>query len=356
MPDSINRDDSQAFAERIQQAFETDTPLALHGAGSKHFLGETGTAEHSLDVTAHRGIIRYEPGELILTARAGTRLADIQATLAEAGQCLAFEPPAFGDNATLGGTIATNLSGPARPFSGAARDFVLGARLINGRGEILHFGGEVMKNVAGYDLSRLMAGAFGTLGLLLDISLKVLPQPRTVVTQVFEQDQASAIQQFSTWGRRPWPITGAYWENGRTYLRLAGATSAVTAARDALGGDTLDEQAMFWADVREQRRDCLAGDRPLWRLSLPPATPDLETDDVAAIDWGGSLRWLQSDQDPTQLRDWVSRLGGHASLYRGSTPSRLQPLSAPLATVHTRLKESLDPAGILNPGRMYPQF
>lgn len=355
-PTSSDRDHSQTLAQQVQQAFETDMPLALRGAGTKHFLGETGTAEHNLELTTHRGILHYEPGELVLTARAGTPLVDIQASLAEAGQCLAFEPPAFGAHATLGGTIATNLSGPARPFTGAARDFVLGARIINGRGEILSFGGEVMKNVAGYDLSRLMAGAFGTLGVLLDISLKVLPQPRTTVTQVFEHDRDTALQQFSAWGRRPWPITAAYWEDGRTYLRLAGATSAVTAARDTLGGEALAGQAVFWADVGEQRRAVLAGDRPLWRLSLPPATAALDTDRVAAVGWGGALRWLKSDEEATGLRAWVSRLGGHATLYRGDAPSRLQPLAGPLAAAHTRLKASLDPAGILNPGRLYAQL
>lgn len=355
-PAASNDDIGEALAEQVQQAFEAGTSLALRGTGSKDFLGEAGTAGQSLDVTGHRGIVRYEPGELVLTARAGTPLAEIEATLAEAGQCLPFEPPCFGAGATLGGTIATNLSGPARPFTGAARDFILGARIINGRGEILRFGGEVMKNVAGYDLSRLMAGAFGTLGVLLDISLKVLPQPRAAATQVFEQDQTRAIRQFSEWGLKPWPISGAYWEDGRTYLRLAGAKSSVTAAQNTLGGDTLADHESFWADVREQRRDVFAGDRALWRLSLPPATPALDMDGVEAIDWGGALHWLKHDVDEGWLRGRVAQLGGHATLYRGDAQSRLQPLASPLMTVQKRLKDALDPAGILNPGRMYAEL
>lgn len=356
MPTDCDQDQSEALAERLRQAAETGTPVALRGSGSKAFLGEAGSAEQSLDMTGHRGIVSYEPGELVLTARAGTPLSEIRTTLAAAGQCLAFEPPGFGDSATLGGTIACNLSGPARPFTGAARDFVLGVRIINGRGEILRFGGEVMKNVAGYDLSRLMAGAFGTLGALLDVSLKVLPLPRTTATQVIEQDQTTAIRQFAEWGLRPWPISGAYWENGRTYLRLAGATSSVEAARKALGGDTLADQEDFWADVREQRRSVFGGDLPLWRLSLPPATAALDMPGIQAIDWGGALRWLKSDQDETQLRAQISRFGGHTSVYRGNVKSRLHPLAGPLMAVQKRLKDAMDPAGILNPGRMYAEL
>lgn len=354
--DPRDNDIAESLAAAVTEAFENSAPLAIRGSGTKAFLGESGSAEQSLDITGHRGVVSYEPGELVITARAGTPLADIERTLADSGQALAFEPPYFGDAATLGGTIATNLAGPARPFTGAARDFVLGARIINGRGEILRFGGEVMKNVAGYDLSRLMAGAFGTLGVLLDVSLKVLPRPRAQVTQRFEQDQTAAIQNFCQLGRKPWPITASYWEDGTTYLRLAGAASSVSAAQKSLGGEMLSDDVAFWRDVREQQRPLFTDAKSLWRLSVAPATPVLDIAGTTAMDWGGALRWLAGNDDEQGIRQRISQHGGHATVYRGQASSRLHPLSHPMMAVHTRLKNALDPAGILNPGRMYADF
>lgn len=350
-------DQSETIAERVAAAYDNATPLAIRAGNSKTFLGESGRGE-MLDVSTHRGVVSYEPGELVLTARSATPLAEIEAVLADAGQQLAFEPPHFGGSATIGGTIAAGLSGPARPFSGAVRDFVLGARIVNGRGEPLRFGGEVMKNVAGYDVSRLMVGAFGTLGVLLDVSLKVLPVARRQVTQVFEHDAETALEAFKQWRLRPWPITGAYWENNRTYLRLAGAETAVVAAQRALGGQTLAAaDRAFWASVREQDRAFFTRDeRPLWRLSLPPAAPLHTLDGDTAIDWGGAQRWLLTDADAATLRETVAAQGGHASVYSGNASPRFHPLSASLATLHQRLKASMDPAGILNPGRMYPDL
>lgn len=350
---------TDALAQRVAEAQASGERLAIQGSGSKTFLGEAvdEAMASPLDMTGHCGIVDYQPGELVLTARAGTPLAEIEAALAAESQQLAFEPPHYGDNATLGGTIAAGVSGPARPFAGAARDFVLGTRIINGRGEVLRFGGEVMKNVAGYDLSRLMAGAFGTLGVLLDVSLKVLPAPRFVCTQVFECDAATAIQRFSAWGQKPWPITAAYWEDGCAYLRLAGAASAVEAARQALGGDGLEAGDMFWRDVREQNRAVFVNDeRPLWRLSLAPATPMLGLDDIVAIDWGGAQRWLASNAPATDIRNVIAAQGGHASVRRGPATPRQHPLSAALLGVQQRLKQSMDPAGILNIGRLCPEF
>jgi len=348
-----DKDCTDDLAAQVAAAFEAATPLAICGAGTKSFLGEQPDIDQRLDLTAHRGIVSYEPGELVLTVRAGTPLTDIEAALDNAGQSLAFEPPHFGEGATIGGTIATNLSGPARPFTGAARDFVLGTRIINGRGEPLRFGGEVMKNVAGYDVSRLMAGAFGTLGVLLEVSLKVLPVPRSSQTRVFEHDQTTALRQFSQWGLKPWPITAATWVDGRTYLRLAGASSSVAAAATALGGDALSEDAVFWRDIREQQHAFFNTDTPLWRLSVPPAITSLDLDGQTMIDWGGALRWLSSPLSEQQVRECVARHGGHATLYRGDAVSRLHPLPHAMQAVQTRLKASLDPAGILNPGRMY---
>jgi glycolate oxidase FAD binding subunit len=353
---TTSADQSEHLSERVAEAFANATPLHVRGSGSKDFLGETVQGD-TLDVTGHTGVVNYEPGELVMTARAGTPLAEIETVLDDAHQMLAFEPPHFGDNATLGGTIATGLSGPARPFTGAARDFVLGCRIVNGQGQILRFGGEVMKNVAGYDLSRLMAGAYGTLGVLLDVSLKVLPVPRTQVTQVFEHTAAQALKQISDWQLKPWPITGAYWEDGKTYLRLAGATSSVESACEKHGGEALDDDKTFWHAVREHQRPFFtATDRPLWRISLPPAAPMLDIDGDCVIDWGGAQRWLQSDMDAVALRRVAKDAGGHASVYRGDARPRFHPIGESIMALQQRLKKSMDPAGILNPGRIYPEL
>ncbi|MGN8197542.1 glycolate oxidase subunit GlcE [Salinisphaera sp. RV14] len=349
---------TEALAAQVAEAHHSRSPLALTGGGSKPFLGEALDRDAAaLELGAHRGIVSYDCGELVITARAGTPLAEIEAALDAEGQRLAFEPPHYGEAATLGGTIATGVSGPSRPYAGAARDFVLGTRIINGRGEVLRFGGEVMKNVAGYDLSRLMVGAFGTLGVLLEISLKVLPAPRFTRTRVFEYDQAAAIERFNTWGLKPWPITGAYWEDGRAYLRLSGAESSVRAAMETLGGETLAEDDTFWTDVREHRRVFFTNNRsPLWRLSVAPATPPLDLVGETVMDWGGAQRWLISDRPAETVREAVAAHGGHASVYRGAISPRQHPMPAPLLRLHKRLKQSMDPAGILNPGRFCPDF
>jgi glycolate oxidase FAD binding subunit len=353
---TTSADQTEQLAERVRAAYESKTPLKLTGGGTKAFLGEPVDGE-ALDVTGHAGVVNYEPGELVMTVRAGTPLADVEAALEAEGQMLAFEPPHYGDNATLGGTIAAGLSGPARPFTGAARDFVLGTRIINGQGQALRFGGEVMKNVAGYDLSRLMAGAYGTLGVLLEVSLKVLPLPRHQVTRVFEHEASQALKQISDWQRKPWPITAAYWEDGKTYLRLAGARASVDSACEKLGGEPLEDDQPFWRDVREQKRPFFTNtDRPLWRLSLPPAAPMLDINGDAVIDWGGAQRWLHTDMEAVALRRMVKDEGGHASVYRGDVRPRFHPIGESMLALQQRLKRSMDPAGILNPGRIYPEL
>ncbi len=352
---TADADQTPDLAQAVAYAYEGELPLMITAGTSKAFLGEAASGQ-PLNVSTHRGVVRYEPGELVLTARAGTPLREIEHTLAEAGQKLAFEPPHYGETATLGGTIAAGVSGPARPYAGAARDFVLGARIINGRGEVLHFGGEVMKNVAGYDLSRLMAGAYGTLGVLLELSLKVLPVPRAQATRVFEHDAAAALAQFNRWAAKPWPITGAYWEAGRSYLRLAGAESAVQAACEALGGEALDDDVAFWRSVREHERPFFKNAKALWRLSLPPAAPMPGVDGACAIDWGGAQRWLDPKANAEAVRRVAVELDGHASIYRGSAAPRFHPLPRRLLALHRRIKQSLDPAGILNRGRLYPEF
>lgn len=266
------------FREQVRAAAENRTALRIRGGGSKDWYGGVPAGE-VLDTRAHAGIVDYEPTELVITARCGTPLSDIEALLAERRQMLAFEPPHFGAGATLGGAIAAGLCGPRRASSGAVRDFVLGARMLDGRGEVLRFGGQVMKNVAGYDVSRLLAGSLGTLGLLLDISVKVLPQPFAETTLVFELGQEAAIRQLNVWGGQPLPISSSCWHAGLLALRLSGAQAAVEAARASLGGQPLLEADAFWTNVREQRHPFFEGELPLWRLSLPPTASVLALGD-----------------------------------------------------------------------------
>ncbi len=335
--------------DQIRTAAEARRPLDIRGGGSKAgILGRAATGE-ALDITGHRGIVTYRPSELVLTARAGTPLTEIEAALAENDQALSFEPPHFGTGATLGGTLACNLSGPARPWGGSFRDMVLGVRLINGKGEYLRFGGQVMKNVAGYDLSRLQAGALGTLGVVGEISLKVLPAPRSTLTLTEAVDQAGAIRRMNELAGRPVPLSAAAWVDGRLYLRFSGPVPAELA-----GGKVLDGSDAFWADLREQRLAFFAGDEPLWRLSVASTAPPLLNGAATLIDWGGSQRWIRGG-DLATMAAAASAAGGHATLFKGGDRTAEVRQSPPpaLAALHQRLKASFDPAGIFNPGRLY---
>ncbi|NDA71463.1 MAG: glycolate oxidase subunit GlcE, partial [Betaproteobacteria bacterium] len=216
----------QWLRQRVLDAAEHQIPLRLRGSGSKDFYGEAARGE-LLDVSVHQGIVRYEPTELVITAKAGTPLSQIEQTLAEHRQMLAFEPPHFGPKATIGGMVAAGLSGPRRASSGAVRDFVLGLSLMDAKGQVLRFGGEVMKNVAGYDLSRLNVGALGTLGLIVDVSIKVWPMPAASETIWLAMDAANAIEHVNRWAAEPWPLTASAWVDGHLILRLEGAQAAV---------------------------------------------------------------------------------------------------------------------------------
>ena len=316
-------------------------------------------------MAGHTGIIDYQPTELVITARCGTTLDTIEAALAGHGQQFPCESPRLGPAATLGGTIACGLSGPARPSGGAARDLVLGVRVLTGRAEVLRFGGQVMKNVAGYDCSRLMVGAFGTLGVLLDISLKVLPSPAVSCTLVQGCDQRDALARMNRWAAQPLPVTATCWadsgDGGRLWVRLAGAAQGVRAAAERIGGESLTETdaAAFWGQaVREQGHAFFDGPQPLWRLCVPPATPPLDLPGPQFIEWGGAQRWLRSEAAPAVIRAAVAPAGGHATLFRGGDRSGevFQPLPGPLLALHRNLKHAFDPAGILNPGRLYPDL
>ena len=355
------------WRERIRAAAATGTPLRIVGGASKDFYGRPPLGS-PLATGAYSGIVAYEPSELSLTARAGTPLAALEATLAGQGQMLAFEPPQFAGGATLGGAIAAGLSGPRRAAAGAARDFVLGAKIIDGRGDVLNFGGQVMKNVAGYDVSRLLVGSLGTLGLLLEISLKLLPLPAATTSLRFAATQAEALDLMNAYAAQPLPISASAWEEtadgGTLTLRLAGSGAAVQAAQRTLGGEVLDTEAAsaFWRALRDQRAAFFATDTPLWRLSLASTTPPLALAGTTLIEWGGSLRWLRSDADAATIFNAMATRGGgaHAALFRGPEPARaagvFQPLPPPLLALQRGLKQRFDPAGIFNPGRMYPEF
>ena len=344
-------DISPTLAETVRNAAAARTPLAIHGSGSKRFL--TGERQGTpLDITPHRGIVSYEPTELVITARAGTPLAEIEAALAEENQMLAFEPPHFGSTATLGGTIACNLSGPRRPYAGSARDFVLGTRIINGQGEILKFGGQVMKNVAGYDVSRLMAGSFGTLGVILEVSLKVLPKPAQEITLTFEMQANEAIGKMNAWAGQPLPLSAAAHAGDTLYLRLSGTDSGVRAARVKLGGEPLAKGVAFWEELREHQRSFFRTETPLWRLSVPPASAPIDLPGKWLLDWGGAQRWLLTDASAENIHRIAESAGSYATLFRTSQASvtRNAEQSGSMWTLHKNIKQSLDPAGILNPG------
>jgi glycolate oxidase FAD binding subunit len=345
-----------AFIDRIRAAHDQHTPLVIRGHGSKAFYGNP-TAGEVLDTTPLTGVVDYQPGELVLTARAGTPLAEIEALLAEHGQMLPFEPPRFGAAGTLGGAIAAGLSGPRRAYAGAARDFVLGVRLIDGAGQALQFGGRVIKNVAGYDVSRLMAGALGTLGLITEVSLKVLPRPAAEVSLQFECDEAAAILAMNRWAGQPLPLSATSWHAGLLTVRLSGAASAVRAAQAKLGGEAPQHADGFWQRLRDQATPFFEH-RPLWRLAVKPTTPPLGLGDAQWIEWGGAVRWLVSDLPAAALRAAARGCGGHATLFRGEPlgDGNFTPLAPPLGALHRKLKARFDPHGILNRGRLYPEF
>ena len=349
-----NVDDSQALLEQVNRALANATPLLIQGSNSKAFLGRV-VAGEVLDTRGHRGIVSYDPTELVITARAGTPLAELSATLAAAGQMLPCEPPSFSPGATVGGMVAAGLSGPRRPWSGSVRDFVLGTRVITGLGKHLRFGGEVMKNVAGYDLSRLLAGSYGCLGLLTEVSLKVLPVPRRCLSISLEMDRARALSNLAQWGQQPLPISAACHDGQRLHLRLEGGEGSVTGAHDRLGGEALDPG--FWAELNEQQLAFFDVGQPLWRLSVPNNTGVLDLPGEQLIDWSGAQRWLKSDADAEVIRALARTVGGHATCYsHGLIDSPFQPLPAALLRYHRQLKTQLDPQGIFNPGRMYAEL
>lgn len=339
---------------RIKAAAANDERLAIHGGGSKLFYGEPlhGTP---LEVGGYRGIVAYEPSELYLTARCGTPLAEIEAALSEQRQMLAFEPPRFAA-ATAGGCVATALAGPRRAYAGAVRDYVLGLKLIDGHGDLLSFGGQVMKNVAGFDVSRFVVGSLGCLGVIAEVTFKLVPLPAAEATLQFDCSAAEAIDWLNRWAGQPLPLSASAWFAGRLWLRLSGAQPAVAAAVARLGGEQIDATD-FWLALREQTLPLFGAPR-LWRLALPPTTPPLALPGEQLIEWGGGLRWLASTAAADGIRAVVQAAGGHATLYRGAAAAEpvFQPLPAPLLALQQRLKHQFDPHLVFNPGRIYREL
>lgn len=346
-----SRDITESLHDQVREATQKNYPLVIEGQGTKKFFGFPQPKElERLNISGHQGIIDYAPEELVIRVRAGTRLSDINQLLRDNKQFLAFEPLDFESNSTIGGVIASGLSGPRRPWAGSARDFVLGVKLITGGGDVLEFGGQVMKNVAGYDVSRLIAGSMGTLGVILDVSLKVLPAPELEITRaisVTRREFQTRLQ--SLQGNLP--VSAATYQDGQLKIRLSGSEAAVNAAKEKIGGEEADNSS--WE--RLNTLECFSAAENLWRVSVAPASM-LFLNEAAVIDWGGGLRWLvDPESDP---RDALSDEDGHATLmkYPDEPPPGIevfQPLTSTVLGINRRLKSRFDPAGIFNPGRMY---
>ena len=366
MSDGIEKE----LQAQVRDASHRAQPLHIVGGASKDFYGASGGREASgavLCTAPHKGVIRYDPAELVVTVRAGTRVADLEEVLAAKHQMLGFEPPQFSAATTIGGAVAAGLAGPRRPFAGAVRDFVLGVKILNGNGEQMSFGGEVMKNVAGFDIARLMAGALGTLGVLLEISLRVVPQPqkeKTLVLAHANLDDALAL--LNQLAGRPLPLSAAAWQDGETRIRLSASAAGVKSAAAVIGGEADSHGAKFWQQLRDHQLPFFHHQRPLLRVSLPPAA-NLPPSGVAQlVDWGGAQRWIAGEVDADTMREAVAGHGGHVTRFRhcarhaARQPTTrqeiFQPLAPALHTLHLRLKRAFDPGGILNPGRLYRDF
>jgi len=353
----MDKDLSQELQAEVISAYELERPLRVIGGDTKAFYGGELTGEPLL-TRRHSGIVSYEPGELYVTVRAGTPLQELQDLLASQGQMLPFEPPAYGEGATIGGTIACGFSGPRRPFAGSARDLVLGCKVLTGKGDIVSFGGQVMKNVAGYDVPRLMAGALGTLGVLLEISLKVLPIPEQELTLSMPLGPQEALDVMCARANKPLPLTAASFDGEAVNLRFSGSPNAVKEAQRKIAGDVLEFGENYWQEVREQEHYFFQQSLPLWRISVAPATLPLPLHGQWFYDWGGALRWLFSDMPPAIIRDAVAAEGGHATLFKNKVfsdkVSVFHPLPNAVARIQQNLKSLFDPKNILNRNRLYP--
>ncbi len=338
----------------VKNAYQMHQPLSIHGGNSKSFYGNCIQAQ-PIHTTELNGIIEYQPSELYITALAGTPLSSIEATLAEHNQMLSFEPPHFSTASTLGGSVACGLSGPRRPYADAIRDCILGANIINGKGEHLIFGGKVMKNVAGYDVSRLMCGAFGTLGIITQLSVKVLPKPNKEITLMFELNAQQAVQQIHAWLTSLTPITACYHYNSTLWIRLSGLDDTVSKLQQQLGGELIPSCESFWSAIKNHQTDFFTDDAPLWRCIVPHNTAYIFQQGESCFEWNSGLHWIKSNATYEDVINQCASLGGHATLFRSQAKPAdcFSPMNDQLKKLHLNLKQAFDPAGILNPGRMY---
>jgi len=357
----VGQDISKKLQAEIKTHIDEKKPLLIRGAHSKAFLGNNVNAPF-LDVKSHSGIINYHASELVITARAGTTLNEINAALQKHNQYLPFEPPQLNHNSTLGGTIACGLAGSSRPFFGSTRDAVLGCKIVNGHGDILKFGGEVVKNVAGYDASRLMTGAMGTLGLILDVSLKVLPKPLLETTFVREISEDKLHDLLIQLRQSTLPLSGIVYYNNQLYIRVKENDTSEKLSHDLLGKETLSSALSFWKNIQNQTHEFFqTKNRNLWKILLPPASQATELLDGALVDWAGGLYWVYSDKPATDIHQQASQYGGHAVLYRrgekeNQLSEMLKPLPKELLLLQKRLKHAFDPHNIFNPGKLYSDF
>jgi glycolate oxidase FAD binding subunit len=336
--------------EQIRQAYSEGKTLAIRGGGTKGFWVSP-KADAVLNLQGYAGILDYQPSELVVTVRAGTPLQQVESLLDSHQQMLAFEPPRFGFSATVGGTLACGLSGPRRANAGSARDHVLGVRILDGTGRDVKFGGQVIKNVAGFDVSRLMVGALGSLGVITEVSLRVVPKPPCEVTLEQAMSEVQAIETLNLWGGKPYPISASSYQSGRLRIRLSGSEMAVRSAQKVLGGEEISDGTLWWQSLREQTASCFELDKPLWRLSVASHAPPLKLSGQMLVEWNGALRWVATDHAPAQLQKAAKDAGGHATLFRGGKPEApcLAPLEPALQTIHRNLKNLFDPKGVLNP-------
>ena len=353
----IDNDQTENFQQIISQALISASPLQIEGGGSKSFYGRLPKGK-KLHTSQHQGIINYHPSELVITARTGTLLSDIKATLAEQGQMLAFDPPSFSEKSTLGGAVACGLSGSRRPFTGSARDFILGCKIIDGHAEVLSFGGEVMKNVAGYDVSRLMVAAMGTLGLLLEVSLKVLPKPAIEQTRVFELKTEDALAEMMALSRKSLPLSALSFDGQCLYIRLSGIEKAVEVAGNKIGGEILPATDEFWLACEQQQHDFFKGDTDLWRISIPDASATLALSGDCFYEWGGALRWVKTTASSQSVFSLAEQLNGHACLFKTNdqTADIFQPMPDVLRKLNRNIKTAFDPQGVFNPNRLYREW
>lgn len=349
-------DTQQDIASRIQDAYQQKQPLEIIAGNTKSFYGRKIDAV-PFSTLQHTGITEYEPSELYISARSGTTLKEIEQTILNNNQILPFEPPYFGSSATLGGCVASGLSGPRRATSGAVRDCILGTEIINGKGEYLRFGGKVMKNVAGYDVSRMMCGALGTLGVLMSITIRLLPKPQSEQTLVFSMSPDDSILHMNKWANTPMPISASFYDEVNLYIRLSGSASSIDKCVKEIGGDLVNSSDIFWMDIKEQTHKFFLTELPLWRICVPPNSPTLNISGDCVMEWNGALRWYVTEQSESEIRAEVLRVNGHAMLFRGeNTQQKFHPLTDAAMRIQTNLKQAFDPVGILNPGKMYAEL